>query len=120
MPSKFFVSDNHFEKIGTVLSVGHGFDGEVHFHRNVVIKCQKAIEQRDPPAFAEAFGLPPDTPPDLIVEAVNALRLNPDNPVATLETMGIWEFIKRSAEVISVVQSLVGFAMGAAKLVGWP
>lgn len=34
--------------------------------------------------------------------------------------MGIWEFIKRSAEVISVVQSLVGFAMGAAKLVGWP
>jgi small-conductance mechanosensitive channel len=61
-----------------------------------------------------SVGLPPDTPIDLLKEALEALvnikKDDSPNPEVALKDLGIWEWISKASDTSTVISSLLSAA----------
>lgn len=101
------------EECGTVLSVPHGSSVDVQFESTEILRCKKAFEERDPVSMASSLGLPDDTPAELIIEAITALRASNEPAESVLKESRIWTFIGRSVDSATAIQMLATLATSA-------
>lgn|GEM_PF-7084895 len=75
--------------------------------------CNIGFEERDYSSLAQSVGLPPDTPPELIIELVHDLR-NPtgvaEDVTETVKRSRLWEYVQRAGDVASVIEKLTVLA----------
>lgn len=95
------------------MSLAH--ETEAEFSSVVSIRrCQTGIETRDPVSILDSLGLPPDTPPELIVEALEILKAHPTAPpdqkaeLITGSKIGI--FLQDTANATSIIANLVSLS----------
>ncbi|MCX9157287.1 hypothetical protein OPU71_14255 [Niveibacterium sp. 24ML] len=55
-------------------------DAEIHANNLEIVNTAQAIELRDPPSILQRLGLPPETPPEYLIEALKILEATNDMP----------------------------------------
>ncbi|WP_271103730.1 hypothetical protein [Pseudomonas tohonis] len=114
---KLDIQDCSFEGADVAISVANGSAVEIKISQTDFVRCKRAIEERDPVSFAATLGLPEDTPAEVIVEAVLAIRASQAPPETVLKESRLWTYIGRAADSASVIQLLITWAVS---MVGMP
>jgi hypothetical protein len=107
MVNKF--TNIHIEDCGTGISMPS--DAPVEFNGLTIKGCVQAIEMRDPPSLLTSLGLPSDTPPQLLIEALNILQANSSSPLENkteiLQTSSLFNWLGASANLTSITGLLI-------------
>lgn len=99
----------HIENCGTGVSMSS--DAPVEFNGLTIKGCQKAIEMRDPPSLLSSLGLPSETPPELLIEALKILQSNSSSPLEkkteALQGSSLFNWLGASANLASITGLLI-------------
>jgi len=113
MTGKFRIGTVTAVKCGTVISVPKDSDMDFALGEMNLTDCNIGFEERDYSSLAQSVGLPPDTPPELIIELVHDLR-NPtgvaEDVTETVKRSRLWEYVQRAGDVASVIEKLTVLA----------
>ena len=111
------ISGNTITNGHTAISIAHGVAANVEVENNQINNCVNGIELRDPPSFLSSLGLPPETPPNLVLDVLRELRSKPEASPAEqqeiIKASKLWPFAERAANLTVVFQGLAAIA-GAA------
>ena len=98
----------HIEGCGVGISTDGSIDLDIS--ETKIIGCQKAIEQRDRLGAFQAIGLPADTPPDLLIEALKLLLkyedADPKQSAEALSKTKLFEWLSGTANTTTVLNNL--------------
>ncbi|ACV26450.1 hypothetical protein [Kangiella koreensis] len=103
------IIDCHIENCGTGIST----DGSVQIDISgtKIIGCKKAIEHRDPPGALQSLGLPENTPPNLLVEALEVLlktqEQGPEKSAEAVSKTRLFEWLGGISNATSILANLV-------------
>jgi hypothetical protein len=101
----------HIEGFG--IGVSMPADAPAEFDTISIKGCSTAIELRDPPSLFEALGLPKDTPPVLLIEALNLLSDNVSSSTEekenTLSQSRLVKWLGSGANIATITQGLTQF-----------
>lgn len=79
---KFNFDNCGFNGVDVMFSVPKGEEGlEVHSRGTTFNDLGKMLEVRDPPSVYQTLGLPADTPPEVLIEALTLLSAVKDRPI---------------------------------------
>lgn len=99
----------HIEKCRTGISSSG--DIELDISGTKIINCKKAIELRDPPGVLQSLGLPSDTPPNLLKEALGVLLATqkefPEKAAEAVSKTGLFDWLRDIANSTSILANLV-------------
>jgi len=114
---KVTIGKGTFINTGTVFSVNGGGGADISIDDLVVENCVRFLEERDPPNLLKSLGLPDNTPPDYVVDVINALRAQSESTyeerMNTIKESKLWPFFERSSNVMTVLQGLFALAASA-------
>ena len=93
------------------VSIGQGVDVKI---AGLLERCKQAVVHRDPQSLVQELGLPAETPTEELIAVIQALRSNPDasdkDMEKALESTGLWGWIQRSADTVTVIQGVIALA----------
>lgn len=103
------IKDCHIENCGTGISTDGSVQIDISGTR--IVGCQKAIEQRDPPGLINALGLPPNTPSNLLIDALQLLietqHEGPERSVEKVSKSGLFQWLDGAANGTAILSNLV-------------
>lgn len=108
----FIFKDCTFVDNGTGITVTEGINLEVS--GTSFIRNGTAVEVRDPSDVIKRLGLPADTPPAALVEALQALSAanvrTPEEATKTLTTTKLWAWIAKASDITTLTPVLMAIA----------
>lgn len=100
--------------VSTGLSIPANSSAIVDFTNNKLIGVQTAILERDEPGLLESLGLPADTPTELVIEVLRAIKERKidtaEEAASYIKESKLWTYIERSSNSASVIGAIVSFA----------
>ncbi len=107
MANKF--TNVHIENCGKGISMPS--DAPVEFDGLTIKGCQHAIEMRDPPSLLSSLGLPPNTPAELLIEALELLQdkssSSIENKSELLNSSKLYEWLGAGGNLASITSLLI-------------
>ena len=86
-------------------------DAKIDADGLVITNTQKAIELRNPATLLGALGLPENTPPELLIDALRHLRQQSQLPrgkrIESLRETGLLKWLGASADLTTLGQALL-------------
>ncbi len=101
------IYDNHFENCGTGISAPS--DANIDIGANRFVACGKAIDLRAPKSLLGALGLQPDTPLELLKEALSFIGSGQHTEPQITEkaaSTGLFNWLSAGADATTLVQGL--------------
>ncbi|WP_223535543.1 hypothetical protein [Pseudomonas sp. GL-B-16] len=99
---------------GIGISMPSGGTGD-KFINPEIANCNTAIEYRDPPSLISSLGLPAETPPKVVLEALKILRSHekqaPEQRVTLLKKSNIGPFLQGAANATTAATNLLALAV---------
>ena len=93
-------------------------DAPASFDGLLIKGCKIAIELRDPPSLLEKIGLPKDTPPEFLLEAIkiieNSDSSSPKKVEDLLQRSKLFEWLGASANIATISTALFQLMQGDA------
>lgn len=112
--AKIIIDGNTMIGVSTGLSIPANSSAIVDFTNNKLIGVQTAILERDEPGLLESLGLPADTPTELVIEVLRAIKERKidtaEEGASYLKESKLWTYIERSSNSASVIGAIVSFA----------
>ena len=101
--------------VGSIVSCGVAAsfpeNAAVEFSAGEIVDCGKGVEVRDSPDYATSLGLPSETPPQEIRNALMKLRdgaaKTPEDAAKMLGSEKIWTWVDRAGNAASVISALL-------------
>jgi len=96
----------NIKNCGTAISMPSGGSGDTFIKTNIE-DCETGLLYRDPPSLLASLGLPPDTPPQYLIEALEILQAHEKEPenvrAEKIKSSKIGPFLQGAANVAAVI-----------------
>ena len=94
--------------------IAEGQFSDLKINDVLAVDCLNGVVLRDGPSVLSHIGLPGNTPPEALIEALKALQAMgdkaPEAKAEILKTTGIAAFIENSANATTVISNLIQIA----------
>lgn len=103
------IKNCHIENCGVGISTDNSINLDIS--GTSIVGCRKAIELRDKPGVLQSIGLPANTPPELLIEALTLLLNYKDQETEplkdTLLKTKLFNWLDGTANVATILTSLL-------------
>lgn len=114
---KIDIKNMNLTDVGVGVSLPKGSNADLKMDEITMIRGRTLVEERDAPNFVQSLGLPPDTPPEFILEIIRELRERPDllehEKVEVVKSSKLWSFVERSSSATTVIQGILALTAAA-------